>query len=485
MMTVYESMAHAIVNEHGRELFLNKNLYGSTAFGFRARFWRWLLLAYGEQLYELPKQMGLPPITAGERKLPYNFPAFTVLQSMRCGLAPTELLKYPTMGGFDHQYSPLHLGTALIKHGREDDLDEANVLLSASFLKSVYQNRTASAFTGHAYINPWAPEDLGRRPFDIELLQTPTSELQIVDELGNAAWFPTEYLEKIFRQADPVFWYSKLCQLNGVHGRWTPQVQQCAGVLLRKQPLGVKKNEYRNRTNYVRNATRASVDSYFRTLSGVSEMLCLVRGDASAEEMARGLKTLATTNSERAEEMYRFIGRELTVEDFQRLTAKQALTILYFAPYATVKSVIAAHPTDLGAMFFTLTDAKTLPMVTNSMSDHSSREKLWYPDTEEGNLRHLLSTNDVSKEYFVESWTKTMQPLAESYGRTKPWRDLLVQLAPPEVLMLALCRWAGRAEDDPVPTVAIENVLRSHPNIIQVQEMIAAMPEDILKLSAL
>lgn len=483
MMTIYESMAHALVNEQGRGLFINKTS-SEFVYGFRTRFWRWLLVAYGERLYDLPKQMGLPPVGNAERKLPYNFPAYTLLNGMRCGIAATELMTYPTVCDYNHQYTPLHVGTALLKHGREEDVDEASMLLSASFLKSVYKNRSANDFAGHAYVNPWAPEDLGRQPFDIELLQT-GDELHIVDELGNAAWFPVEYLEKVLRKSAPAYWYSKLCQLNIVHGRWTPQVQQAAAALLRERVRGKQHDEYRNSTNYVRNAPRGVIEAYFRTLHGIRETLCVVRKDATAEEMSRGLKPLALTNSERSQEMYRYIGRELTIEDFERLTPKQALTILYYAPYKVVERVIKEHPIELGAMFFTLTDKKTLPMVTNSMSEHGSREKIWVPDTDNGNLTHLLSTTSVTKESLAETWTKVMLPLVNEYTKAKPWRDALIQLAPPEVLLLALCRWAGAEEQDPIPGVAFDNVLRSYPDILQVRGLIALMPPEMLKLASL
>lgn len=478
-MTVYESMAHALLNQHSRHIFTNIN--PPTIHGFAQRFWRWVLIAYGERLYDLPGEMGLPPLANHTSR--YGFPLISIEKGICCGLAPTKLLKFPTITGFHHQYTPIHIGTALLKFGREEDIDEADTLLSTSFMRSVYPGRTASQFTNSAFVNPYGPEDVGRKPFDIELLTRPDGDIHILDEFGNSAWFPTQYVEKILGRVEPVFWYYRLCEMDAVHGKWTGMVQSAAASMLRPKKDGPRM-EYKNTANYLRHVRRSVADHYYRELHGVRESLCIVRGDASVAEMHRGLRALALSLNDRTKEIFRFLGRPLTLEDFQGLTPKQALTILYYAPYDAVKDVITTSSNALGTMFFTLTDKDLLWKVTNSMSTHTDRVRGWFPDTADGNLDSTQpNMQPRGRQGVIDTWTTTMTKLVDIYGRAKEWRDELVDLAQPDVLLLALCRMAASQESDPLPLIAIENVLRSHPNIVPIQETIARMPTELANMN--
>ncbi len=480
MMTIYESMTFAVANELGRYQFLG-NSYHMQPHGFQSRFFRWLLIAYGDGFYELPKRMNLPPRGNGS----WLFPAFTLPQTMRCGIAPSEAITYASMGAYEHQYTPLHIGTALSLYGHDFNAKEIDRLLSTSFLKRAYPSKSPDAFASHAFINPFSPEDIGRRPFDYELLEKAPGELAVVDELGNAAWFPPEYLQSVLKRVGSAHWYSMLCKLSMVHGKWQDLVQHAAAELLRDRNNTGLRVKYGSTTNYLRNVKSGVARDYLKRVSGVREALNVVRRDATPQEMATGLRTLVSNQNARTEEVFRYIGRDLVIEDFRLLTPRQALLALYYAPYDAVKQVIATNSQELGSMFFSLTDAKTLPLITNCMSPHGSREKPWIPDTDVGNLSHLVSISTTTPESIREEWEKSMRDLVDAYDRAKVWRDELIQHAPPEVLFLSLLRWAGREENDPIAEAAIENVLRSYPTITEVQNVIGAMPEAIAKLKTL
>lgn len=482
MMTIQETVAHALINEHCRDLFLNKASSTHSVYGFRTRFWRLLMLAYDERLFELPHQLGLDPPAPG-RAVPFNYPAFTLSQTMRLGIAPTKAMLYPIMGGFDHQYTPIHIATAMLRHGAAVNHEEAHQLLTVSFMKKAYPTRSASQFAAHAFINPYRPEDLGLKPFDAELLFTPDRSPIILDELGNAAWFPVSYIERILAVTENAHWYSPLVKLNGVHGLWHPLVHRASSKLLHGKRESAN-HEYRNTTTYLRNASPTTAREWLSKVDGVRRILNVVRRDATPKEMALGLSTIIANQNPRTEEMFRYIGRELTVEDFAAMKPAAALRALYFAPYDAVAQAIKDSSIDIGSMFFALTDPNTLPLVTSCMSQHGSREKKWFPDTVEG--KHDLSMQtDTSPEKLKETWTNAFKPFIDDYDRAKEWRDELVQLASPDVLFLALLRGAAPLPEDPIPTIVVDNALRSVSNITEIQNVIKTMPSAIKSLSAL
>lgn len=483
MMSIYESMALAQANEHGRGLFTGKG-HNTKPYGFQSKFFRWLLIAYGEGLYELPRTMGLDPIGSAGRKLPWNFPAFTIAQTMKTGIAPSEAMQYPTMGGFEHQYTPIHLGTALLKFGHDVDRTEADKLLSLTFLKKVCADKAANAFASHSYINPYKPEDVGRAQYDAELLVDTKSAPYVLDELGNAAWFPDEYLRAVLHTVESAHWYSRLCQLHVVHGRWKPMLESAAYALLTRGN-SARKTEYRSATNYLRNLTPGQAAAYRKQLTGVREILLVVRADTPPEHMARGLKALVTNQNTRTEEVMRYIGRPLTLDDLRPLKPKVLLDVLYYLPYAAIEEVATTRREELASMLFTLTDAKSMPLLMNSMVPHASRERKWIPDTPAGNVQ-VTSMSEFSAESVQKTWDDHMKPLIDDYDRAKQWRDELVQHAPPEVLFLSLMRWGPRgSEEAPVADVALENVLRSYPTITEVQNVLNAMPETVGRLGSL
>lgn len=478
-MNVYESFAHVLIQEHGRNLFLNRS-YSSYS-GLSNKMWRWLLLAYGKRLYGLPKEMSLPEPDAaafgGVKK--YSFPALTLVQSMRAGISPLELYSYPSMGGFEHTHTPVHVATALLKFGK-DQTELTQALLSPDFLKATYPHRESTSFAQNSDTNPYRPADFGMQPINAEDLVTDDFSVQVVDELGNAAWFPVDYIKKVLRPVQPAHWYGKLCELQSLHGLWGPMLHSAALSLLNNAPAN-NHSGHKSRINYLRGVREDIARDYLKRESGVREVLWAMRGDVTSAEMAKGLRILANTTTGPVQEARQYIGRALTIDDFEQLTAKQALSVLYYAPYDAVADVIAQHSMRLSSLFFTLTTKEHLPMVTNSMSKHNDRAKNWYPDTHAGNLAALMRG---SVEEIHKRWDERMLPVVQAYERNKEWRDRYLMLAEPAVLFLALMRWKS-VEKDPVPTVSIDNMLRSHHNIVEIQRALEDMPTDVAADAAL
>lgn len=478
-MNVYESLAHVLIQEHGRSLLLNR--YHSSYSGLSNKMWRWLLLAYGKRLYDLPKEMSLPEPDAafgGVRK--YSFPALTLVQSMRAGISPLELYSYSSMGGFEHTHTPIHVATALLKFGK-DQLELAQALLTPAFLKATYPSRESTSFAQNSDTNPYRPADFGMQPIPTEELVTDDFKTHVVDELGNAAWFPVDYVKKVLRPVPPAHWYGKLCELQSLHGLWEPMLHSAALSLLNNAPTNNHSGHW-NRINYIRGVSEDAARDYMKKDSGgVREVLWATRGDVTAAEMAKGLRILANVTTRPVQEARQYVGRAVTLEDFEQLTAKQALSVLYYAPYAAVEDVIARHSEKLASLFFTLTTKEHLPMVTNSMSKHNDRAKNWYPDTHDGNMQALMRG---TVEEIHKRWDDRMLPVVQAYERNKEWRDRYLMLAEPAVLFLALMRWKS-VDKDPVPTVSIDNMLRSHHNIVSVQHALEEMPSDVAADAAL
>lgn len=477
-MNVYESLAHVLIQEHGRNLFLGRHHSNYNSIG--NKFWRWLLLVYGRELYNLPRKMALPdPEEVSGLARKYGFPAFTLVQSMRAGISPLELYSYPSMGGFDHTYTPVHVGTALLKFG-VDQGELAKKLMDPEFLKATYPHREATSFAQNSDTNPYRPADFGLQPINTESFIREDLSAHVVDELGNAAWFSVDYVKQVLRMVPPAHWYGKLCELHSLHGLWGAALEKAALSLLSSAPVN-KHSGHKNHINYIRGVSAESARFALKKCDGVREVLWIARSDTTPKEMAKGLRVLTTTSTGPVQEARQYIGRALTLEDFAELTPRQALSVLYYAPYGAVEEVIAKNSEELSAMFFTLTTKEHLPMVSNSMSKHNDRSRNWYPDTIEGNLKALMRG---TPEEIRKRWDDRMGPLVSSYERNKEWRDRYLMLAEPAVLFLALMRWKS-TDKDPVPIVTIDNLLRAHHNIVEVQRTLEEMPADVTPDSAL
>ena len=141
-LNVYETLAHALVQEHCRTEMLGRHYTYGGHTTLRSAAWRWLLIAYGKKLYDLPKEMGLVRVSGG----PFGFATYGLAQSMSVGVSPLELYSYPTMSEFGHTYTPIHIATALLKYGNEEAMEVAKMMLTPAFLKKTYPSRTAEDF---------------------------------------------------------------------------------------------------------------------------------------------------------------------------------------------------------------------------------------------------------------------------------------------------------------------------------------------------
>lgn len=457
-MTPHETFAHALINEHGRRVFLQDHLSSLYFGGFPTRFWRYLLLAYGKRVYDLPTELGLEPTS--ETK-PFAYPAYTLGQTLRLGIAPTEAIFYKTMGDYSRQFTPIHIGTAMLLYGAEQDYAEARRLLKVDFLKKVYVGRKASEFAGEIFINPHGPAAVGMKVFDEELLFDDATPY-ILDGIGNAAWFPDRYVTQVLNTTNNSHWYGHLIILNKLHQRWEKLLQATS---YSKVHDWSSSKDYRDKTIQLRHCSPRGARTWMDKATGVSQILRIVRADSTPRDMATGLSTLFTADNSRTEKVLEYIGRPLTVEDFEAMTSKLALKTLYYAPFGAIADVVKTHSSALGAMLFTLTDRKYLPLLTECMLPRAGRPE-WLPADHD---LDVMGTQDVR-------WDENMKGAAEDYSAAKKWRDEFLQLAPPEILFMALLRWAHPEERDPLPHVAIDNMLRSWPNITQVQDMIKVMP---------
>lgn len=443
-------------------------------------FWRWLLICYGRSMYDLPREVGLP-LPPGKKE--YNFPSFSLEKSMSVGISPLELYSYPTMSGFRAKYTPIHIATALLVYGQEAEREVAHQMLRPAFLRAAYREHAAATFVQYSIVNPHPPARFGLPEFTAEDLFDGI-RLLAVDDLGNAAWFDDTYLKQILCTVPSVQWYLRLGELHRLFGRWEGSLRSTAASLIRGQQTHNK--GYEGRLRYLRDLLPGDARAFLKQESGVIEVLWMSRADSTPAEMAKGLRVLSTSTSGNISPLWCYIGRELTYEDFKQLTPRQALTVLHRAPAGAVKTCITEHQADLAAMFFALNTKDHLTTIVNSMDlTHVGRPEIWQPDVPETQFMDLHSGKDHAAR-----WAQVMHPLIQVYLRNKAWRDQYQQLADPATLFLAMMH--AKAEravsgkfDAPVPFSTLSNVLRSHPNIQEIQKHLTEMPTDIPSDAAL
>lgn len=472
-MNIYESMAHTLLSEHGRELFTGRNSNYSSYTMKLSAFWELALMAYGSNFYELPKRLGLP--TRNDNK--YSFPAYQIDKVMPLGISPTEALFYPSMGNYQHQYTPIHLASAMLSFCRyEPDIKaEAEEMLKIGFMKRLWgeKGRKADDFASSAVPNPCRPEDFGKKPYDLEQLKTTSSDdFYYLDELGNMFWFPREYVEAATKNVSVDMWLSRFTQLSRYHGRWGDVVESWSYRKLVNLPFG-KSNSYSQIARYLRQVSATNARAYYRSVAGtVGGVTTIFRADATAEEMGLGLRMLANSKSSNMEASYSFIGRELTYEDVKGLRAPQLLTIINNVHWDVIRRLVDNNHEELCSILFTLpAERYTAAMSCLQEPKLPRRGGKWFPDTEEGNLGLSMGSSETVRV----AWERTMKPLAERYATMRRWRNRLLDLADPNVAFLALMCWRTTKED-PVPHTAIENVLRSVPEAMAIQEHLLAYP---------
>lgn len=475
-MNVFESFAHALLQEHGRSVF-GQQFYSSSygIHGYATTFWKNALLSYGQKFYMLPRLMGIKEPEKGT----YGFPAFTVAQSLELGIPLPEMLMYKTMGGYDHQYTPIHLATGLHVFGHGIPKSEAEELLQVTYMKKLWPKRTPQDFASQSAVNPYTPEMLGFKPYTEALLRQdpddPESPYVIIDELGNAAWFPLTYTKNIVKTVDAELWFHTAWTLSHVSPRLAELKPFAAYPLLQRTRTGRRWRAYEGEAKYSRAVTLQQFMRYFGDIKGVSRSTGCFRSDVDSETMAVGLRVLAASDSASMEKAFQFIGRPLTYGDLKELTATHVLEILRCCNYETVRGVIETHSEELSALLFRA-PANLLKLVSDCMNINlESRAKNWYPDTIEGNHDLLTSTKLGGKKYdpFL-NWQTFMQPKMAKYVERRVWRDRLLSMADPDVAFLALTYCTAQA-DSPVPVAALRNVLLSHPNIGPILEHVQSV----------
>lgn len=477
-MNIFESIAHALIGEHGRRLFRRDYHSGST-YGFETSFWKIALLCYGKDFYKLPQKTNMAPPSREPKT--FSFPAFTVEGSMHLGIPLPELLLYQTVGGYEHRFTPIHLATGLLLYG--GDYYEADELLQIEFMKKLWpEGRPPSDFVNQTTVNPYKPEEVGRKPYDIRLFQKDESNYMLFDELGSALWFPTELVEHSVGSVATELWFHSIFVLSNLDPRYDKLRTQAARRQLFATSTG-KKETYRKLATYIRQATKSDATSYVRNKNvGVAAVASCFRGDADAEMMASGLRIIATATSDNLQQAYRYIGRPLTYEDLELLAPQHALTILRNAPYELVKDVIATNGEKLSSLFFKL-PSNRLKEVMDCMSPNG-REDKWFSDTPEGNDSLVSSTTPLDTKGHKDTWSSIMQPYIARYIEARAWRKQLLDIAAPDVAFLALM-YAVAGDEDPVPRDAIWNVLVSHPNAGGILEHVKMNPVKVSTYSRL
>jgi len=465
-------MAHTVISEHLRPIFTSVISQGPDPLGFRSRCWDVALLAYGKGLYELPQKVNIPPgtevkydYTSGRQTVitvakPYAFASYPPPRMLSLGISPLEMYGYQTIGDARTSYTPIHIATALLHYYRSSYEKMALALLDPSFLRK-YAKRQKQDLTSMR-LNPYAPEDFGLRTLPFE-------PGDIVDEIGNLAWFSREYAEHLYEGGRAREGLSRLIQLCVCHNSWWSICERGARSAL----YAGERNDVKNHSNsalYIRLMSGEDARRYLREVEGVREVLWAVRGDATVEEMRRGLSRLAVTDSKPAREVYKLIGRELTLDDIKALPPRQALTILFNAPLDAVKG-LRGHSEELGAIFFAIKDAP-ITQIQRCVSEHSGRPNKWLPDTNEGIGGQA---NAQTREKAREEWAKTYGPLMQQFVAAYEWRNDLLEACDPDTAFLSVLSEVATPENS-FPKLAVESVLNTHPNIARVRDLMARMP---------
>lgn len=471
-MNTYESFAHALIQEHGRSL-LQRNHYVGNPYGYSVKFWKNVMFSYGGKLYTLPRTMGL-----NEPKDGFAFPAFTMKGCIELGIALPELMLFKTVGEYSHLYTPIHLGTALIIFGNSRFADEADRLLQVDFMKKLYPKRSVQDFATQSFVNPYTPEYVKRKPYSLTLLRADPDDFaspeMVLDELGNAAWFPLEYVKNNLKTVDPELWLHTARKLAHIPSLAQLKNEAAYKLLVRDGAAnGRRHNTYRKVADHARAVTLEQFTRYIAQVKGVQKVAGCFRADVDAETMNTGLRVLAQSNSASLDKSYELIGRPLTYEDVEGIKSTNLLTLLRNCHFDTIRSLIASDSERLSAMLFNIPPS-LLRAASDCMTENlPQRPKKWYPDTEAGNYEltnHTApSTPDALDPY--HEWRSKMQPLISLYLERRDWRDELLEITEPDVLFLVLTLETA-SEGDPVPRQAIMNVLRSHPNIGPIIEMV-------------
>jgi hypothetical protein len=456
------------MNEHLRPVIERAyNHYSHN--GVRSLAWRAALLAYGKDMYTLGEKMGIPankdPISNVPR---HAYVDFDHTVGMSLGISPLELHQYKLLRRPTTAHTPIHVATALLCYAPAEYRSMACGLVEPAFLRK--HARLEKPDVTSMTINPYVPEELGL-PFKY----LPIEPGEYVDEIGNLAWFTPEYAVAYFMGDKLREGWPRLMQLNTCHHLWEGLLQRSADTLLVTANDRALK-DYPGMAYKLRSASKGKADAFLANCTGVRRVLYCVRDDMTPQEMKKGLSVLATTESEPVQAMYKYIGRKLTIEDLRVLTPMQALEICSSAPLEAIVD-LAAHKEELGALFM---EVKGLPLllIQNALIDHSRRPKQWYPCTDAS----IGGMNTVS---YTQATTRVLhkaqyEPLVNDFCAAYTWRNDLLEAVDPDTAFLALMLHCTEPKDS-VPRVAIQNLLSTHPSAARLNELLARVPERLVK----
>ena len=463
-MNIYESLASTVIIDNGGQTFVHGSYYHSGSHAVGMAFWHWVLLAFGEGIYDLPAKYRLVP--TNNNLGDYGFPSVKVSKLLALGLDPVATFTYRNAADM-RESSPVNVATALLKYGGPAQRETALSLLDPELLLKVHKNECALTdfVQTPRRVNPHKPQDFGleRLPYSAFFKN---GQFCAADNISCAAWFGPEYLQHVFNHTSPSLWFNTLLTAYAQNSHfWEPYVQAGARKLLRTDA----NSAYRKYAEYLHYAGHYEARDWLKRQRGVPALLWATLSCATSEEMAKGLKVIATGTSAPVAQAVNLLGRKLTIQDFRELTPLQALRILHSAPYACVEDVVREHSAELGGMFFALTSH--LQMVTDCMIDHTKRG-IWRPVTPPPDKGSLTAAE-------WETWAKQM---ASDHLSAKAWRARLLDVCEPAVAFLALVLRCGKSKVNELPLVAIESVLRSYPRVEAVLEVIEEAPESVRSL---
>ena len=462
-MNIYESLASAIITDKGGHTFVSSSYWGRSD---AMPFWHWVLVAFGEGIYELPAKYRL---TLPSGLSDYHMPGAEIRKLLALGFRPREAFTYRNTSGL-RDSSPINVATALLKYAGPEHREAALTLLEPSLLMKAYEDAYAvSDFVQPPkHVNPHKPQDFGleRLPYSAFVRN---GHFHAVDGISCAAWFEPEYLQHVFNHANPLTWFNTLLT---AHERdpnfWEPYLRGGARRLLRSDV----DSAYKKYSKYLHYVGHYEARDWLRRQRGAQALLWATLSDATPEEMAKGLKVMATGSSAPVAQAISLIGRSLTIADFRELTPLQALRILYNAPFACVEEVTRQHGEELGGMFFALTSH--LQMVTDCMVNHTRRGR-WTPATETAANR-----GDGS----LDSWDTWAKQVVADHVSALSWRTRLLEACEPAVAFLAVVLQFGKTRANEMPLVAVESVLQSHPHMEAVMEIVQEAPASVQRLLA-
>jgi hypothetical protein len=460
-MNIYESLASTIIIDNGSQTFVSTGYWGGSN-NYKA-FWHWVLLAFGEGMYELPAKYRLV-LPAGRKE--YGTPQVEIRHLLALGLSPKESFTYKSATGL-RESSPINVATALLKYGGLEQREAALSLLDPAFLVQAYKDEHAvSDFVQPPkHLNPYTPQDFGleRLPYSAFVRD---GHFYAVDGISCAAWFGPEYLQHVFNHATPSTWFNTLLAAHAQDSNfWEPYLRGGARKLLRADAS----SEYTRYAKYLHYAGYYEARDWLRRQRGVQALLWATLVDASPEEMAKGLKVIATGSSTPVTQAINLLGRSLTIADFRELTPLQALRILYSAPFACVEDVIRQHSGELGGMFFALTSH--LQMVTDCMVNHTKRGS-WAP----------VTGTRIKGGMAPDMWDTWAKQMVSDHLSALSWRNRLLEACEPAVAFLAVVLEFGKTRVNELPLVAIESVLQSHPRMEAVMEIVLDAPANVRRL---